>query len=427
MTLIEKAEKKIKDKQIEQIARLEDIDLDTLRQRIALGKIVICSNPKHNPSRPLAVGKGLRTKVNVNLGTSPDFISLKDELEKLKISLKYKADAVMDLSTAGDLKKIRRTIIENSPISIGTVPIYETAASFIKRGKLLQDMRPEDIFETVKDQAEDGVDFMTLHCGLTLEGIKRLKAQGRLMDIVSRGGAMLASWMLKNKKENPLYEYYDDLLKILYKYDITISLGDGLRPGCIDDATDRAQIQELILLGELAKKANERKVQAMIEGPGHVPINQIKMNVDLQKKISNEAPFYVLGPLVTDAALGYDHIAGCIGSALAASYGADFICYLTPAEHLGLPTKEDVKDGLIASRIAAHAADVAKGVKQARELDRLISEARKRRDFKKQIELALEKEKPGKIYQALKSKKKDVCSMCSEYCAIKIIEEAFGK
>ncbi len=427
MTLIEKTKNKITTPLIKKIAREEEIDVGILLNRIAQGKIVICSNPNHNPSRPVAIGKGLSTKVNVNLGTSPDFPSIKSELQKLKISLKYKADAVMDLSTGGNLKRIRKAIIENSPISLGTVPIYETVVNFTNKNKTIKDITIDDLFKTIEEQAKEGVDFMTLHCGLTSEGLNRLKKQGRLLNIVSRGGSFLASWMMHNKKENPLYEHYNELLKILHKYDVTISLGDALRPGCIEDATDRAQIQELILLGELAKRANDKGVQAIIEGPGHIPINEIKTNVDLQKKICNEAPFYVLGPLVTDAALGYDHFAACIGSAMAASYGADFICYLTPAEHLGLPTKEDVKIGLISSKIAAHAADIAKGIKKAIKLDRDISLARKKRDFKKQIELALEKEKPKKMYKALKSKKKDVCSMCSEYCAIKIMDDILKK
>lgn len=427
MTLIEKAKKKITTPLMRKIAQKEEIDVKILRDRIACGKIVICSNSQRRLSNPCAIGKGLSTKVNVNLGTSPDFVSLKSELNKLKITLKYGADTVMDLSIGGNLKKIREIILKNSPIPVGTVPIYEAAVITTKKLKRIQDMTVDDIFKVVESQAQDGVDFMTLHCGLTRQGLERLQQQGRLMNIVSRGGAFLANWMLKNKKENPLYEYYDDLLKILHKFDITISLGDGLRPGSLEDATDRCQIQELLLLGELAKRANEKGVQAIVEGPGHVPINQIKLNVELQKRICNEAPFYVLGPLVTDAALGYDHFAACIGSALAASYGADFICYLTPAEHLGLPTEEDVKIGLISSRIAAHSADIAKGIKKAIKRDRAISLARRNRNFQKQIALALEKERPKNIFSSLKSKVEDACSMCAEYCAIKITDEVIKK
>lgn len=427
MTLVEKAKKKIKTSLIKKVAKQEDIEVDKLLDRIAEGKIVICSNPNHNPEQPAAIGKGLSTKVNVNIGTSPDFPELNAELKKLKISIKYGADTVMDLSTGGNLKKIRQSIIKNCPISVGTVPIYETAINYTKQNKAIEDIKVEDIFKTIRHQAEQGVDFMTLHCGLTLEGLERLKKQGRILNIVSRGGAFLANWMVNNKKENPLYEHYDELLEILHEYDITISLGDSLRPGCIDDATDRAQIHELMILGELAKRANEKGVQVIVEGPGHMPMQQIKMNMDLQKKLCHEAPFYVLGPLVTDAAVGYDHFAACIGSAMAASYGADFICYLTPAEHLGLPTEEDVKIGLIASKIAAHSADIAKGIKRAIKRDKKLSIARRKRDFKKQIELAIETEKPKAKYLSLKSKKKDVCSMCSEYCAIKMVEDVVKK
>lgn len=422
---------KIKSKQIpaivKKVAKSEGLDARELANDIKNGQTVICSNYKHAPSKPCAVGKNLKTKVNVNIGTSPDFTCLKNELNKLSISLEYGADAVMDLSTGGNLKEIRRKIISKCPVSVGTVPIYEAAVLNAKKNIKIKDMKLDDIFSSIKRQAEDGVDFMTLHCGLTLETLSRLKQEGRLLNIVSRGGAFLTNWMIHNNKENPLYEHYDELLDILHDYDITISLGDGLRPGCIDDATDRAQIQELIFLGELAQRANKRGVQAIIEGPGHVPINEIKTNMQIQKKLCHGAPFYVLGPLVTDAAVGYDHIAASIGSAIAATYGADFICYLTPAEHLGLPSEEDVKEGLIASRIAAHAADVAKGNKSAIQRDKLLSQARRKRDFPKQFELALEPNKGKSKYKKLKAKKKDVCSMCSEFCAIKTIEEVLKK
>jgi phosphomethylpyrimidine synthase len=426
-TLIEKIRNKQTPEIVKRIAKLESLDVKDLCSHIKNGLAVICSNPRHNPSKPCAVGKDLKTKVNVNLGTSPDFTCLKSELRKLQISLEYGADAVMDLSTGGNLRQIRRKIISKCPVSIGTVPIYETAVINTKKKKKIKDMSIEDIFNTIKRQAEDGVDFMTLHCGLTLETLNRLKAEGRLLNIVSRGGAFLANWMMHNNRENPLYEHYGELLDILHDYDVTISLGDGLRPGCIDDATDRAQIQELIFLGELAQKANKKGVQAIIEGPGHVPLNEIETNMQLEKKLCNGTPFYVLGPLVTDAAVGYDHIAASIGAAIAATYGADFICYLTPAEHLGLPSDEDVKEGLIATRIAAHAADVAKGNKEALLRDKKLSIARQQRNFPKQFELALEPRKAQNKYKELKSRKKDVCSMCSEFCAIKTIEEVLEK
>ncbi len=422
---------KIRDKQIptivKKIAKSEGLNPKKLANDIKNGQTVICFNHKHSPNKPCAIGKDLKTKVNVNIGTSPDFSCLKNELKKLDISLKYGADAIMDLSTGGNLRQIRRKIISKCPVSVGTVPIYETAVLNTKKNKKIKDMKIEEIFDAIRRQAEDGVDFMTLHCGLTLETIKRLKNEGRLLNIVSRGGAFLANWMMHNNKENPLYEHYDELLDILYDFDITISLGDGLRPGCIDDATDRSQIQELIFLGELAQKANKRGVQAIIEGPGHVPLNEIKTNMQIQKKLCNGAPFYVLGPLVTDSALGYDHIAASIGAAIAATYGADFICYLTPAEHLGLPSNEDVKEGLIAARIAAHAADVARGNQKAILRDKKISQARRKRDFQGQFDLALEPRKARSKYKELKAKKKDVCSMCSEFCAIKTIEEVLKK
>jgi phosphomethylpyrimidine synthase len=375
----------------------------------------------------LAIGKGLKTKVNVNIGTSTDYPQIKPELEKLKVSLEYETDAVMDLSTGGDLKKVRKEIMKRCPVSLGTVPIYEAVVNLTRQDKQIEDMKIEDLLKVIKQQAEEGVDFMTLHCGLTYQALQMMKKQKRLLNIVSRGGAFLAKWMLANNKENLLYENYDKILEILHEYDIVISLGDGLRPGCIKDASDRAQFQELIVLGELAKRANEKGVQAIIEGPGHVPIDQIKMNIDMEKQVCSGAPFYVLGPLVTDSALGYDHFSSAIGAALAGSYGADFLCYLTPAEHLGLPTKDDVKIGLIATKIAAHAADVAKHHPRALKRDERISAARRQRNFKKQIDLALFPEKPQSKYKELKSKQKDVCSMCAEFCAIKIIEEALRK
>jgi phosphomethylpyrimidine synthase len=426
-TLIEQIKAKKTPSLVKRIAREEKISYKELANDIKTGQAVICSNPKHSPKKPCAVGKNLKTKVNVNLGTSPDFTCIKSELKKLEISLKYGADAVMDLSTGGNLRQIRRKIIGKCPVSIGTVPIYETAVSITKAKKKIKDLTIKDIIKTIRSQAEDGVDFMTLHCGLTLETLERLKNEGRLLNIVSRGGAFLANWMMHNNKENPLYEHYDELLDILHDYDVTISLGDGLRPGCIDDATDRAQIQELIFLGELAQKANKKGVQAIIEGPGHVPLNEIKTNMQIQKKLCNNAPFYVLGPLVTDAALGYDHIASSIGAAIAAAYGADFICYLTPAEHLGLPSEEDVREGLIATRIAAHAGDIAQGNKDALRRDKLISAARRKRDFPAQFKEAIEPLKARDKYKKLKSNKKDVCSMCSEFCAIKTIEEVLKK
>lgn len=407
------------------LAALEEgVSPEYIREGIANGSIVIPYNPKHlSLKKPLAIGKGLRTKVNANIGTSPEHADLDEELEKLRVALEARTDAVMDLSTGGDIDRIRKAIIENCPLPVGTVPIYQAAVEASeKRG--IAGMDEDEIFEVIERQAEDGVDFMTVHCGVTMESISRLKAQGRILDIVSRGGAFLTTWMLSNNKENPLYEHYDRLLKIAKKYDITLSLGDGLRPGCLADATDRGQIQETIILGELAKKARSEGVQVIIEGPGHMPLDQIKANVIIEKKICEDAPFYVLGPLVTDIAPGYDHIAAAIGGALAAYYGADFLCYLTPSEHLRLPTVSDVREGVIITRIAAHAADVAKKVRGAIDRDIEIAKARKNLDWDRQMSLAIDPERAKKIRKESKITS-NKCTMCGKYCAIDVVRDYF--
>jgi len=319
---------------------------------------------------------------------------------------------------------IRQTILKSCRLPLGTVPVYQAAVETIAETGALVKMKPDKIFEVIERQAEDGVDFVTVHCGLTRETLERLKGEGRITDIVSRGGAFLTTWMVANDRENPLYEQYDRLLEIAKRYDLTLSLGDSLRPGCLADSTDRAQIQELILLGELAKRAWEAEVQVMIEGPGHIPFSEVKVNVLLEKKLCHNAPFYVLGPVVTDVAPGYDHITSAIGGAYAASSGADFLCYVTPGEHLRLPTLEDVKEGVMATRIAAHVGDIAKGVKGAMEWDNRIATSRKKRDWGKQIELALDPELARKMRKESKPRVSDVCSMCGEYCALKIVEKA---
>ena len=339
--------------------------------------------------------------------------------------MEARADAVMDLSTGGDIKKLRREILKNSSVAVGTVPIYQTAIKAVKRRGRISKMTRQDIIETFEEQASDGVDFFTVHCGVTQDTIARLKNKKRIMNIVSRGGAFIAEWMLVNKKENPLYEYFGDILKIVKKYDITLSLGDGLRPGSLIDATDRPQIQELIMLGELAEKAREQNVQVIIEGPGHIPLDQIESNVVIQKKMCNNAPFYVLGPLVTDVAPGYDHIVGAIGGAMAALYGADFLCYVTPSEHLRIPDENDVKEGVIASRIAAHAADIAKKVPGALDWDRKMSLSRSSRDWKGQITKSMDPSKAARYRKSAMPHDKDVCTMCSNYCSIKMTERAF--
>jgi len=419
---MEKAKKGLLSSLLKKLAREEQICPEELLSLVAAGKVVIPYNRQHSPSRPAAIGQKMRTKVNVNLGTSRDFPDLASEVAKLKISLKFKTDTVMDLSTGGDIKKIRRKLLALSPVPLGTVPVYQAAIEAIARRGSIVKMTEEDLFQVIEAQAEEGVDFMTVHCGLTLKAIDRLKKQGRVADIVSRGGAFHLAWMLHQEKENPLYSNFDRLLEIAKKYDVTLSLGDGLRPGSVLDATDRPQIEELLTLGELVKQARQAGVQAMVEGPGHVPLDQVVMNIKLQKRICQEAPFYVLGPLVTDIAPGYDHIVSAIGGAVAAAAGADFLCYVTPAEHLGLPSLEDVKEGLIASRIAAHAADIVKGFPEALNRDAEISRARKRLDWEKQQRLCLDPEKFAAIRRGRKSRTK-ACSMCGEFCALKIVSE----
>ncbi|HOV89768.1 MAG TPA: phosphomethylpyrimidine synthase ThiC [Syntrophorhabdaceae bacterium] len=409
-----------------QVAKDEGMDINTLCGYVAEGKVAILANNRHKDFTPKGVGKGMKVKVNANLGTSPEKADIKLELKKLEMAKKAGADAVMDLSTGGDLDSIRREIIAHAGIPLGTVPIYQAAVETVKKKKTITKMEPDELFDVIEKQGQDGVDFITVHCGVTQGSLERLKQQGRITGIVSRGGAFLADWIIVNKKENPLYEHYDRLLKIAKKYDMTLSLGDGLRPGCIADATDRGQIEELIILGELCSEAIKKGVQVMIEGPGHVPINQIEANIVLQKRLCNDAPFYVLGPIVTDIAPGYDHITSAIGGAIAAYYGADFLCYVTPSEHLGLPGPEDVRDGVIVTKIAAHAADLARGNKDAFKMDEAMSVYRKALDWEGQIKCAID---PEKIIEFRKGRelRNDVCSMCGEYCSMKLIKDYFKK
>ena len=338
MTQLESAKKGMISPALKKVTRDERLPPDELLALVAQGQVVLPFNPRHVRLRPLGIGRKLRTKVNVNIGTSRDFPGLEEELKKVDVCLKYGADTIMDLSTGGNLKTIRKTIVRKAPIPLGTVPVYEAAIEAIeKRGSIVA-MTVDDLFAVIEAQAREGVDFMTVHCGLTSKAIQRLKNQGRVADIVSRGGAFHLAWILHNQRENPLYENFDRLLEIARTYDITLSLGDGLRPGSILDATDKPQVEELLTLGELVKRAREQNVQVMVEGPGHIPLDQVEMNVKLQKRVCHDAPFYVLGPLVTDIGAGYDHIAAAIGGAIAAAAGADFLCYVTPAEHLGLPS-----------------------------------------------------------------------------------------
>ena len=408
---------------MKEVAAQERQSPETIRERVAKGTVAICANPNHTGVKPAGVGEGLRVKVNANIGTSSDFPDLAPELEKLKEAVRCGADAVMDLSTGDNIGASRRAIIGQSPVMVGTVPIYEATVTAMKERGAVVDMKAEDLLRVIEGQAKDGADFMTLHCGLTREAIARLHRQGRVMDVVSRGGSFITGWMLHNEKENPLYENYDTILDICEKYDVTISLGDGLRPGCLADATDRAQIAELMTLGELVDRAWARGVQVMVEGPGHVPFDQIAANMKLEKKLCHGAPFYVLGPLVTDIAPGYDHITSAIGGTMAAVHGADFLCYVTPAEHLALPTLQDVHDGVIASRIAAHAADIVKGVPGAAEWDLSMARARKALDWEAQMDLAIDSETARAKRAWREAADTDACSMCGNYCAVKIVNQ----
>lgn len=412
-------------KEMESAARDEGMSPELLRQKIASGRIVIPANPRHKGVRIVGVGEGLRIKVNTNLGTSSGHVDPEQELKKLEISIRAGTDAVMDLSTGGEIDAIRREIIRHSSVPVGTVPIYEAALEAVRKRKALANMRIEEFFEVIERQAEEGVDFMTVHCGVTKNTVERLRRERRLMGVVSRGGSFLIEWMIYNDQENPLFSHFDQLLTIAKKYDVTLSLGDGLRPGCLADATDRAQVEETIMLGELTERAWAEGVQVMIEGPGHVPLDQIEANVILQKRLCKGAPFYVLGPLVTDISPGYDHITCAIGGAIAGKAGADFLCYVTPSEHLKLPSLEDVKEGVIAARIAAHAADIARGNQKAFRKDIEMAKARKALDWEKQIELSIDPEKAGRYHEEGKSAEGDVCSMCGEFCAIKKVRDLF--
>jgi len=423
MTQIESAKNNKITQQMRSVAKRESLSFEFIRRGVASGSIVIPLNKNHHIHRLCGIGKGLTTKVNANIGTSTDKPGLPSEISKLKTAVSAGADTVMDLSVGGNLEYILEKIISESEIPLGTVPIYQAAVSAQKkRGSFLK-MTAEDMLETIYQQAKLGVDFFTIHSGVTYDCLKLIKKTNRILDVVSRGGAILVNWMQTNQKENPLYERFDDILEIAHEYDITLSLGDGFRPGSILDAGDVLQIKELRLLGKLAKRCREKGVQVIIEGPGHVPINEIKENVALEKRLCSGAPFYVLGPLVTDVAAGYDHISSAIGGALAASLGADFLCYVTPSEHLRHPDVGDVKEGVIAARIAAHAADIAKGIKSARDWDKKMSQARKRRDWQQQIKLSLDPVRAKQYRESSRPKNSDVCTMCGEYCSIKLIEE----
>lgn len=404
---------------LKRIAKREKVDENVLARRIKSGRVIIPHNPQHTLD-DIGIGEGLTVKINANIGTSRDYINLKDELKKADIAVRYGADTIMDLSTGGDIDFIRKRIIKHTKVPVGTVPIYQAGVELVRKHAIV-DMTEDEIFGAIEKHAKDGVDFMTVHCGITKKSVETFKKSGRVTGIVSRGGAFLAAWIIHNNRENPLYENFDYLLELAQKHEFALSLGDGLRPGSIADATDSAQIQELIILGELVERAWKSGVQVMVEGPGHVPLNQIEANVRLQKSICKGAPFYVLGPLVTDIAPGYDHITSAIGGALAAYYGADFLCYVTPAEHLSLPTIDDVKEGVIASRIAAHAADVALG--RGGDADLQMSKYRKALDWEGMFKHSLDPETAKKVRKRRgPHSDKKACSMCGDVCVFKVID-----
>jgi len=423
MTQLEYARKNRITPLMRKVAQLEGVKPARLIRLIREGKVVVPLNINHKISKPCAIGSTLRTKVNANIGTSTDKSRISAEIEKLKVAIRHGADALMDLSVGGDLKKMRAEVLKSSCVPVGTVPVYEVAVRAQEKNKNFLKFSAEDVLQVLEEQAGQGVDFFTIHSGVTRLSLAALGKQKRLMGVVSRGGAIIANWIKYHKKENPFYTHFERILDIAYKYDVTLSLGDGLRPGSILDATDKAQVTELKILGALAKKAHERNVQVMIEGPGHVPLDQIRKNILLEKKYCFGAPFYVLGPLVTDVAPGYDHITSAIGGALAAASGADFLCYVTPAEHLRHPTMEDVREGVIASRIAAHSADLVKRNKETIGWDREISAARKVRNWKKQIGLSIDPWKAGEYRLSSRPKLSRVCTMCGRYCSIKLMED----
>lgn len=403
---------------MEAAALREGVEPAFIRDGVLNGSIAILKNNLRSIAG-LAVGAGLRVKVNANFGSSGDDADMAAEMAKMRAAINAGSDAVMDLSTGGDIRAIRREVLGDCPVPLGTVPIYQVAAENMEAGRNLLDVTPDALFAAIEDHGRDGVDFITVHCGVTRESVKRLRDEGRLLDIVSRGGAIHAKMIDYQDAENPLYERFDMLLEIAREYDMTLSLGDGLRPGCLADASDRAQVQETIILGELAKRARHAGVQVMIEGPGHMPMNQIEANMKLQKRLCGGAPFYVLGPLVTDVAPGYDHITAAIGGAIAAAAGADFLCYVTPAEHLRLPTVEDVIDGVIATRIAGHAGDIARGLKGARDWDDKMAIARKNLDWQSQCALAINPAQASKRRAETAPKDDRVCTMCAALCSIK--------
>ena len=422
-TQMDAARQGIVTEEMKVVAKKENIDVKELMSLMAKGQVIIPANKNHKCLSPNGIGSKLRTKINVNLGTSRDCIDLNMELEKVNNAVAMGAEAIMDLSSFGDTQKFRRKLTSECPAIIGTVPIYDAVVYY---HKALKDITTQEWLDIVEMHAKDGVDFMTIHCGINKATAKRFKDAKRLTNIVSRGGSIIFAWMEMTGKENPFYEHFDEILDICQEYDVTISLGDACRPGCLADGSDVCQIEELVRLGELTKRAWEKNVQVMVEGPGHMPMDQIAANMKLQSTICSGAPFYVLGPIVTDIAPGYDHIVSAIGGAIAAQNGAAFLCYVTPAEHLALPNLEDVKQGIMASKIAAHAADIAKGVRGAREIDDKMADARRVLDWEAQWECAMDPETAKAIRDDRKPEHEDTCSMCGKFCAVRSMNKALA-
>lgn len=419
-TLMEKAHSGIVTEEMQYVAKKEGVDAETIRKHLSKGLIVIPKN-LNSKSIPVGIGKLMLTKVNANVGTSRDYVDIEAEVEKAITAEKYGADTLMDLSTGGDLDLIRRRIMDAVNIPVGSVPIYQAA------GNGIENMTSDDMFNAVRKHAVDGIDFVTIHAGVTLQSFERLKGSDRILDVVSRGGAFTIAWMNQNNEENPFYSEYDYLLELAREYDMTVSLGDGMRPGCINDASDRAKFEEFIILGELVKKARAEGIQTFVEGPGHVPIDEIELSVRAMKHLTGNAPVYLLGPLVTDIAPGYDHITAAMGGAVAGMHGADFLCMTTPAEHLALPDVDDIREGAIVTRIAAHAADLTKeGVREkSRAADREMALARRDLDWNRQLNLAIDSEKACAIHA--RSKNEETCSMCGELCSIKMMRDVIQK
>ncbi|MDB8790260.1 phosphomethylpyrimidine synthase ThiC [Romboutsia sp. 1001216sp1] len=415
-TQMDAAKKGIITKEMEIVAKKENMDVNILRELISKGKVAIPANKNHKSLNPEGVGENLRTKINVNLGISKDCCDIDEEMKKVNLALDMKAEAIMDLSSFGKTKEFRKKLISSSNAMIGTVPIYDAVGFYDKE---LKDITAKEFLDVVRNHANDGVDFVTVHAGINKETASVFKRNKRLTNIVSRGGSLMYAWMELNQRENPFYEYFDELLDICEEYDLTLSLGDALRPGSINDSSDACQIKELMILGELTLRAWKRNVQVIIEGPGHMSLDEIESNMLLEKKLCHGARFYVLGPIVTDIAPGYDHITSAIGGALAASYGADFLCYVTPAEHLRLPNLDDVKEGIIATKIAAHAADIAKKIPKSRDIDNQMSKARQELDWEKMFELAIDPQKARRYRKESTPKHDDSCTMCGKMCSMR--------